>query len=80
MVIDSSALLAILLDEPEAAVFLQAIKRATARRISAASFLETGMVLSRNNSAQRQKLFEELIVVLRLSVAPVSEQQARVAL
>jgi len=79
MVIDSSALLAILLVEPEAAVFLQAIKRATARRISAASFLETGMVLSRN-SAQRQKLFEELIVVLRLSVAPVSEQQARVAL
>jgi uncharacterized protein with PIN domain len=42
MVIDSSALLAILLDEPEAAEFLGIIKNSPARRISAASFLETG--------------------------------------
>ena len=80
MVIDSSALLAILLDEPEAEEFLRLIREASARRISAASFLETGMVLRRDASGQRQQLFEELIAALRLSIVPVTEQQARSAL
>ena len=80
MVIDSSALLAILLDEPEAAEFLGIIKNSPARRISAASFLETGMVLRRDSSGQRQQLFEDLIAALRLSIVPVTEQQARSAL
>jgi ribonuclease VapC len=80
MVIDSSALLAILLAEPEAAEFLRTIKSTRMRRISAAGFLETGMVLRRDDSGQRQKLFEELIVALRLSIEPVTEQQARAAL
>lgn len=77
MVIDSSALLAIILGEPEAAEFLRVIKSATKRYISAASFLETGMVLGWDESGARQKLFEELIVLLRLSILPVTEEQAR---
>jgi ribonuclease VapC len=80
MVIDSSALLAILLDEPEAAEFLRLIKDAPVRRISAAGFLETGMVLRRDTSGERQNLFEDLIAALRLSIVPVTEQQARSAL
>jgi ribonuclease VapC len=80
MVIDSSALLAIILGEPEAAGFLLTIKTASVRRLSAASYLETGMVLRRDRTGMRQKLFEELIVTLRLTIAPVTEQQARAAL
>jgi ribonuclease VapC len=80
MVIDSSALLAIILAEPEAAEFLRAIKSAPERRISAASFLETGMVLLRDSSGARQKLFEELIALLHISILPVTEEQARAAL
>jgi uncharacterized protein with PIN domain len=45
MVIDSSALLAILMNEPEARRFVRAIRNAPSRKISAAGFLETGMVL-----------------------------------
>jgi ribonuclease VapC len=80
MVIDSSALVAIILGEPEAAAFLHSIKSAPTRSISSASYLETGMVLSRDRTGERQKLFEELIVALRLMIAPVTEQQARAAL
>jgi ribonuclease VapC len=80
MVIDSSALLAILLAEPEAADFLRTIRGASARRISAATFPETGTVLRRDNSGQRQKLFETLIHALRLSIDPVTDKQARIAL
>jgi ribonuclease VapC len=38
------------------------------------------MVLRRDSSGQRQQLYEDLIVALRLSIAPVTEQQARTAL
>jgi ribonuclease VapC len=38
------------------------------------------MVLRRDRSGQRQQLFEELIAALRLSIAAVTEQQARAAL
>ena len=79
MVIDSSALLAILLDEPEAADFLQAIRGSRERRVSAANFLETGIVL-RRGKGRPQRLFEELIAALRISIVPVTEQQARAAL
>src|ERR1700739_4757376 len=42
MVIDASALLAVVLDEPGAAEFIRTIQTATVRLVSAASFLETG--------------------------------------
>ena len=38
------------------------------------------MVLRRDSSGQRQQLFEDLIAALRLSIVPVTEQQARTAL
>jgi len=79
-VIDSSALLAILLDEPEAAAFLQTITGTLDRRVSAATFLETGIVLRRGKVGQTQQLFEELIIALRLVIVPVTEQHARAAL
>ena len=45
MVIDTSAILAILLDEPEADTFSDAIEKASTRLISAATLLEATMVL-----------------------------------
>jgi ribonuclease VapC len=80
MVIDSSALIAILLDEPEANAFLRAIHTSPRCRISAATFLETGMILRRDATGQRQQRFERLISSLRISIVPVTEQQARTAL
>ena len=46
MIVDSSALLAILRNEPEAANCARMIENATSRRISAASFLETAILTS----------------------------------
>lgn len=45
MVIDSSALLAILLDEPERAHFVEAIEQDSQRFVSAVSVLESSIVL-----------------------------------
>jgi ribonuclease VapC len=45
MIIDTSALLAILRDEPEALTYARAIESATSRRISAANFVEAAAVI-----------------------------------
>jgi uncharacterized protein with PIN domain len=45
MIIDTSALIAILRDEPEAASCAQAIEAAARRRISAVNFVEAGVVI-----------------------------------
>jgi ribonuclease VapC len=45
MIIDASALIAILCDEPEAGACARAIGAATRRRISAANFVEAAIVV-----------------------------------
>ena len=57
MVVDSSAALAILLQEPEAEVFAAAIEAAPAPLISAATLVEVGAVLlARQTREARQDL------------------------
>jgi ribonuclease VapC len=45
VIIDTSALIAILRDEPEAAACARAIEAAAHRRISAANFVEAAIVI-----------------------------------
>ena len=45
MVLDTSALVAILLKEPESSALVQAIRDAPSRRLSAATLVEAGMVM-----------------------------------
>lgn len=45
MIVDTSALIAILRDEPEAAACAQAIEAADERRISTANFVEAAIVI-----------------------------------
>jgi len=44
VIIDASAIIAILRDEPEAASFAEAIASATNRRVSAVNFVEAAVV------------------------------------
>lgn len=79
MVIDSSAVLAILFDEPEAADFLARIATAGPCRLSAASLVEIGIVLHRNGGTRRSQLFDEILKTFSIRVEPVPESQARLA-
>jgi ribonuclease VapC len=80
MVIDSSAIIAILFDEPEAQAFLSRMAIADACRLSAASLVEVGIVLRREAAAKRREAFEELLRLFTVQIEPVSEAQAYVAL
>jgi ribonuclease VapC len=80
MVIDSSALVALLLGEPEADEFTRAIALAPARRVSAASYLETGIVMSTRAGSTAREILRRLVDELSLEIVPVSQDQAELAL
>ncbi len=79
MIVDSSALLAILRAEPDAAAYAEAIGGAPARRISAANFLETAIVIDGSRDPVASRRFDDLVREARLIIEPVTEEQARIA-
>jgi ribonuclease VapC len=79
VIVDSSALIAILRDEPEAAEFAGAIEAATERRVSAANYLETAVVIDGSRDPVASRRFDELLEAAEVVVVPVTESQARTA-
>ncbi len=79
MIVDSSALLAILRAETEALVFARAIENAVAREISAANYLETAIVIDGSRDPIASRRFDELLREAAISVEPVTEEQANIA-
>lgn len=79
MVIDSSALLALLANEPDAEQFAEAIEAATTRCMSAASLLETATVIeARYGPAGGHKL-DELLTTAQIQIEPVTMEQITIA-
>lgn len=79
MIIDTSALIAILRAEPDAGEMARAIERAQVRRISAANWLETAVVIDASRDPVASRRFDELIQTAELHVEPVTGDQARIA-
>ena len=79
MVIDTSAFLAILQDEPERASFTKAIEAAAVRRTSAATFLEASIVLESRHGADGVRLLDVLIESASIEVVAVDFAQAKIA-
>jgi ribonuclease VapC len=79
LIIDTSAIVAILRGEPDARVFASAIENAADRRISAVNFVESAVVIdvSRNPIASRR--LDDFFRVAQIVIEPVTEQQARIA-
>jgi ribonuclease VapC len=79
VIVDSSALIAILRDEPEAEVCATAIEAASDRRISAANFVEVAIVIDGTRDPVASRRFDDLVKEAALVIEPVTEAQARVA-
>jgi ribonuclease VapC len=79
VIIDTSALIAILRAEPEASVYARAIESARARRLSAASYVEVGAVIDRAGDAVASRRVDELLAVTDIGIEAVSADQARIA-
>lgn len=79
MVIDTSALVAIFLGEPERKRFLEHILQAETRMISAANALETGIVLEARRGEAAGREFDLFIVRAKLELVPVDAEQVEIA-
>ncbi len=79
MIIDTSAICAILFEEPDARYYTEAIAQADERRMSAGNLLEASMVIeSRGGSAMGERL-DELIERRGIEIVPVTAQHVAVA-
>jgi ribonuclease VapC len=79
MIIDASALIAILRDEPEAAMCAQAIESAVNRRVSAVNFVEAAVVIDGSHDPIASRRVDELLREAQILIEPVTETQARIA-
>ena len=79
MIVDTSALIAILRAEPEAGACARAIADASARRVSAVNFVEAAVVIDASRDPIASRRFDDLFKEAELSIEPVTETQARVA-
>jgi ribonuclease VapC len=80
MVIDTSAVVAILKAEPEARALLTKLAGAAVCRLSAASFVEAGLVIRHDVTGTYAQALETLIKEFNIQIEPVTERQARIAL
>lgn len=81
MIIDTSALVAIVRGEPQARQCLDRIFEfeATVRRVSAANLLETYMVIDGARVPEESAALDATIRDLQLVITPVSPQQVEIA-
>ena len=74
MVLDTSALLALLLDEPEAEDFRAAVEEDTTRLVSAATLLETALVIEARKGQPGGRELDTLIHKADVVVVPVDAE------
>lgn len=79
MVIDTSALVAILSDEPERRAFNELIEAATATSISAANLLEARMVLFARSGDNAVSALDAFVLKSGMAVMEVSPRMADIA-
>lgn len=80
MVIDSSALIAVLRREPEEREFRNAIKLASSRLLSASTRVETGIVALGLAGEVGLEQVDALLETLRVETVPLSADHARLAI
>lgn len=79
MIVDTSALLAILLVENDAPSFARAIEKAATVRMSAASYLEAAMVIDKHRDEIKSAMLERFLAEFDICIEPITVEQIRIA-
>jgi ribonuclease VapC len=79
VIIDSSAVLAILFDEDDAPDYAREIDAAEAPRMSAANWLETAIRVDRSGNPVASNAFDDFVREAELLVEPVTATQVQIA-
>ena len=79
MILDTSALVAILRGETEMQEFLQLISESDNVQLSAANYLETAIVVDGSRDPALSRKLDELLAEALVTLQPVTEAQVRTA-
>jgi ribonuclease VapC len=79
MIVDTSALIAILKREAEWSTLSRALDATTSPSISAANYLESSIVVDGWRNPILSREFDELILRFDIQIEPVTVEQARIA-
>lgn len=79
MIVDASAVIAILRDEPEGPSCAKVIASARSRRISAVNYVEAAVVIDGSRDPIASRRFDELFRTAQVVIEPVTEAQAKLA-
>jgi ribonuclease VapC len=78
VIVDTSALVAVLRAEPDAGRYVEAL--ATGRpRLSAATYVETAVVVDANRDPVLSRRFDDLLAAADVAVEPVTREHAEIA-
>ncbi|PKP91280.1 MAG: VapC toxin family PIN domain ribonuclease [Alphaproteobacteria bacterium HGW-Alphaproteobacteria-16] len=78
MIVDTSAIMAILLDEQEQEPFVRAMMLAPSRSISAGNWIELSVVLTRRKSPDLISRLDQLLAITPVEIIAVDGGQARI--
>lgn len=79
MIVDTSAIVAILRGEPDADRYIVALSQEPGSRISAGTYLETAAVIDANHDPVLSGRLDDLLAVAQVKVEPVTKRQAEIA-
>lgn len=79
MILDTSALLAVLFDEPDADRYERAIASATTCRMSVANYVEATMVVESRMGDYGGRQLDDLVETAGIELEPVTVEQAQAA-
>ncbi|HWN27043.1 MAG TPA: type II toxin-antitoxin system VapC family toxin [Actinomycetospora sp.] len=79
MIVDSSALVAIVRQETDAHRYDEAIIAATGPRLSAATYLEASFVVDGARDPVLSRQLDRYLEIMRIAIEPLTARQARIA-
>jgi ribonuclease VapC len=80
MIVDTSALIAVMREEPEAAVFLEKMESASdALKMSAGNWLEAGIIADSEEAGTASLLLDNIAERLSLQIVEVTVEQTQIA-
>ncbi|MFY9683038.1 MAG: type II toxin-antitoxin system VapC family toxin [Candidatus Sulfotelmatobacter sp.] len=79
MIVDSSAIIAILRNEPDAGAMIEALQQASVRRISAVTYVEAAVVADNDRHPVLSRRLDELVRNAQMRIEPVTAGQAQIA-
>jgi ribonuclease VapC len=79
VILDASAIIAILRQEPEAQEFADAMEQATALRVSAANYVEAAIVIDSEKDSIASRRLDEFLRRAAVEISPITAEQAVLA-